>query len=50
MEFRRERFEGTVLGGEDVSTDAIAAQLARWLRRLPGDTWNTLLPDPDDLP
>lgn len=44
VEFCHERFEGTSV--EDVPATLVAEQLARWLRRLPGDVWDTRLPDP----
>lgn len=30
----------------DVPASEIAAQLAQWLKRLPGDSWDKRLPDP----
>lgn len=44
VEFRTEIVTDPVLA--DLTTDEIAAQLTMWLKGLPGDAWDTRLPDP----
>lgn len=44
VEFRSDMINSPSLA--NLSTDEIAAQLTQWLKGLPGEAWDTRLPDP----
>lgn len=48
VEFRQEML-GEYEDLWDVDTDDIALQLTTWLQRLPGESWNHFLPNPDAI-